>query len=191
MLERLEKFAEGAAQGRGGDELLHDIVIGEEGPDHPVQFRATWNEATGSTTMLVGIRNLPVPPAHSDPLTYLRARHGAHQVVVLELDEDGAVAWTSGDAVLPGGVRASDFLGMTTPAMMARLTEPFGQIEISPGPSLYTSDVVLHPRGTGPEHAVLRAMTDQRDGRSMVWVAVLNPGTPADPTASVEEPCSD
>jgi MoaA/NifB/PqqE/SkfB family radical SAM enzyme len=160
----------------GSADLLHDVVLGQEGPDHPMQFRVSWDDSVDRTTVLVAVRNPPPPPVlPADPLAVLTAWCGADNVIVLTCDADEVITGTDGDLglLLPGDDH--DPVGSTTTGLIGRLESELGAFELAPGPSGFVADSLVTFVGPTDRPALrLRVMVERRSDDVTMMIGICS-----------------
>jgi MoaA/NifB/PqqE/SkfB family radical SAM enzyme len=169
LVELLSDALGAPSSGTGEANLLHDVVIGSDGPG-ATQIRLTWDDVIDHRTVFVAVRNPPgPPPLPDDPWADLLDTSAPGAIVVLTCDATEVVTDVEGDTVTVLGLEPADLLGQATERILGRVTSAADRVEFGPGPSGREADSTLELHAADGTVRRLRVLVDRGD---VVTVAI-------------------
>lgn len=170
LVELLSGALGAPATGASEANLLHDVVIGDDGPG-ATQVRLTWDDVADHRTVFVAVRNPPgPPPLPDDPWGSLGRTCLPGRVVVLVCDPDETVVEAHGDALDVVGIPNDDLVGALTADILGRIAAAHDSVDLLPGPSGGVADSWLDLGSADGSTRRLRVLVDRSP--DLVTVAI-------------------
>lgn len=186
IIDRLaESLGPSTPRSEGSSGLLHDVVLGADAPDHPHQFRVSWDDSNADVAVLIAERYAPRNLALPDPLTAFIDEYGQDNVLELSMTKSGTVASVSGRPQIIGMAAPSELVGATEAELLRHIECRWGSVTSVPGPS-GASDWILLPDSRHPDRRRLRIVIERRAGRSHICIAKVPVSAAQEPTPGID-----
>ncbi len=162
------------AQHETASDLIQDLIIGDPTKKGGRKFRVAWSTADTITTAFVAVQNPPLP---ENPRSALNEWCGADSVVLLRCDEDEVILSTEGSLKVIGADSESELRGLTTDFVLGQFVARYGEMQITPGPSGFSTDsMISFAGGTAGANLQLRVVVERLEDSVVFYIGIQELG---------------